>query len=138
MAVLAPEILPALASAVPFFNQKYPSGAVPEAVTLNVAFFPAATLAATGDVVMAGAVGVVVPVMVMVMLCESDALPGLTIVTVVGKVPAAVGVPEKYPPMVVAPLTQDAVKDKPAGRVTAVLWPLYNSGDVTVPEETIR
>ena len=81
--MFAPETLPALASGAPFFNQKYPSGAVPLAVTVNVAFFPAATLAAAGGVVMAGAVGVVVPVMVMVMAWESWALPGLTQVTVV-------------------------------------------------------
>ena len=56
---------------------------MPLAVTVNVAFFPAATLAAAGGVVMAGAVGVVVPVMVMVMAWESWALPGLTQVTVV-------------------------------------------------------
>ena len=56
---------------------------MPEAVAVKVAVFPATTLVALGALVMAGAVGVVVPVMVRVMVCESVALPGLTTVTVV-------------------------------------------------------
>ena len=84
MVVAEPETFPPSASGKLFFNQKYASGAVPPAVTVNEALFPAATLVAAGWPVMPGAVGAEEPVMVMVMFCESCALPGLTTQTVVG------------------------------------------------------
>ena len=67
---------------------------MPLAVTVKVAFFPVAIVALAGGLVMAGAVGVVVPLIVRVMDCASEALPGLTQVTLVVYVPAVVGVPE--------------------------------------------
>ena len=84
VAVLAPESVPPLASGAPPFDQKYPSGAVPLAATVNVAVFPALTVAAAGWLVMAGATGPVEAPMVMVMFWASWALPGLTIHTAVG------------------------------------------------------
>ena len=56
---------------------------MPLAVTVKMAVCPAATVAAAGELVMAGAVGVTEPAMLMVMFWESWALPGLTKLTAV-------------------------------------------------------